>query len=178
MVPTANPPLFATWNTSYANKLGCLCQGIGTGPNKGKRVKGINTLFPIAYDKIPADRRRKITYSNVICKVQPEKGDDTDHMRITIGGNNIVYPGDVGTPTGSIEIVKLLINSVLSQRNARLATMDLKNFYLNTPLDRPEYIRIKLADIPQEFIDKYKLNKFACDCWIYFEMCRGMYGLP
>ncbi len=65
-----------------------------------------------------------------------------------------MYPGDLGTPTGSIELVKLLINSVLSQRNARLATMDLKNFYLNTPLNQPEYVRIKLADIPLEFIDK------------------------
>jgi hypothetical protein len=86
-------------------------------------------------------------------------------MRITIGSNNITYPGDVGTPTGSIELVKLLINSVLSQCNAWLATMDLKNFYLNTPLNEPEYIRIKLADIPQEFIDKYKLNKLARDSW-------------
>jgi hypothetical protein len=50
---------------------------------------------------------------------------------------------------GSIELLKLLVNSVLSQRNARLATMDLKNFYLNTSLDRPEYVCIKLADIPQ-----------------------------
>jgi hypothetical protein len=44
--------------------------------------------------------------------------------------------------------------------------MDLKNFYLNTPLDHPEYIRIKLADIPQEFINKYKLNKFARESWV------------
>jgi hypothetical protein len=87
-------------------------------------------------------------------------------MRITIGGNNMAYPGDVGTPTGSIELVKQLINSVLSQHNARLATMDLKNFYLTTPLVQPEYVCIKLADIPQEFINKYKLNKIACDSWI------------
>jgi hypothetical protein len=56
--------------------------------------------------------------------------------------------------------------------------MDLKNFYLNTPLHQLEYVRIKLSDIPQEFINKYKLNKVARDSWIYFEMCRGMYGLP
>jgi hypothetical protein len=129
---------------SYANKLGRLCQGIGTGPNEGKCVKSTNTLFPIPYDKIPSGRRRKITYSKVVCKVRPEKGDDANHTRITIGRNNIAYPGDVGTPTGSIELVELLV-SVLSQCNARLATMDLKNFYLNTPLDQLEYVRIKLA---------------------------------
>jgi hypothetical protein len=99
-------------------------------------------------------------------------------MRITIGSNNIAYPGDIGTPTGSIELVKLFVSSVLPQLNARLATIDLKNFYLNTPLNPPEYVHIKLADIPQEFINKYKLNKFARDSWIYFEMHRGMYGLP
>ena len=99
-------------------------------------------------------------------------------MCITIGRNKIAYSGDVGIPRGSIELVKLLVNSVLSQHNARLATMDLKNFYLNTPLDQPEYVRIKLTDIPQEFINKYKLNKITCESWIYYKMRRGMYGLP
>jgi hypothetical protein len=79
---------------------------------------------------------------------------------------------------GSIELVKLLVNSVLSQCNARLATMDPKNFYLNTPLDQPEYVYIKLVYIPQEFIDEYKLKEIAHDSWIYFEMHCGMCGLP
>jgi hypothetical protein len=91
---------------------------------------------------IPANCHKEITYSKVICKVRPEKGDGADRTCITISGNNIAYPGDVGTPTGSIELVKLLINSVLSQRNAWLANMDLKNFYHNTPLHRPEYVCI------------------------------------
>jgi hypothetical protein len=76
-----------------------------------------------------------------------------------------------------MELVKLLINSVLSQNNAQLASMDLKNFYLNTRLDRPEYVRIKLADILQAFIDGYKLHKFVRNSWVYFEMRHGMYGL-
>ncbi len=168
-----HPTLSVTWNTSYAKKLGRLCQGIGTSPNEGKCAKGTNILFPIPYNKIPSDRHREITYSKVVCKVRLEKGDNADRMCITVGGNNITNPGDVGTPTGSIELVKLLVNSVLSQCNARLAAMDLKNFY-----HQPEYVRIKLADIPQAFIDKYKLNELARDSWIYFEMRRGMYGLP
>jgi hypothetical protein len=56
--------------------------------------------------------------------------------------------------------------------------MDLKIFYLNTPLDQSEYIRIKLTNILQEFIDEYKLNNFVCNSWVYFEMRHGMYGLP
>jgi hypothetical protein len=64
-----HPNLSTTWNTSYANELGCLCQGIGTGPNNGKQVKSTNTLFHIQYDMIPAKRHREITYSKVVCKV-------------------------------------------------------------------------------------------------------------
>jgi hypothetical protein len=50
----------------------------------------------------------------VVCEVRPEK-DDPDRTRITIGGSRICYPGDVGTNTVSLELFKLLLNSVLSR---------------------------------------------------------------
>ena len=71
-----------------------------------------------------------------------------NRTRITIGGNRICYPGDTGTKTGSLELVKLVLNSVLSTRDGKFACFDLKNFYLGTPLDRPEYVRIKITNIP------------------------------
>jgi hypothetical protein len=42
-----------------------------------------------------------------------------------------------------------MINSILSRKGAKVCTFDISNFYLCTPLDRPEYIKIKLSDIPQ-----------------------------
>jgi hypothetical protein len=66
---------------------------------------------------IPVKRHRVIIYSTVVCKVQPEKGDAADRTCITIGGNNIAYSKDIGISSGSIELVKLLINSALSQCN-------------------------------------------------------------
>ena len=56
-------------------------------------------------------------------------------------------------------------------------TLDLANFYLNTPLDKPEYTRIQLSVIPQEVIDKYNLTPYAYNDYIYFELGKGMYGL-
>ena len=56
-------------------------------------------------------------------------------MRITIGENRVCYPGDVGTPTGSLELVKFVINSFLSRCNARFADFDVSNFYLVTLID-------------------------------------------
>ncbi len=48
-----DPCYKATWDTSYANELGRLCQGISSGssPNT-KRVVGTNTFFLIEYHDI------------------------------------------------------------------------------------------------------------------------------
>jgi hypothetical protein len=113
----------------------------------------------------------------VVCEVCSEK-DDPDRTRITIGGNRICYPGDVGTNTASLELVKLLLNSVLSRKGARFSTTDLKNLYLDTPMPDPEYVCIKLSDILDEFIKEYILLSQDQDGWIYFEICQGCYGLP
>jgi hypothetical protein len=57
-------------------------------------------------------------------------------------------------------------------------TMDVKNYYLNTPLDRPEYIRFHMSLIPQEIIEAYNLEAIAVDGYVYAQINRGMYGLP
>ena len=58
-------------------------------------------------------------------------------------------------------------------------TMDIKNFYLDTPMKRKEYMRIKLTDIPQEIIDEYELTNIATDDGrVYIAISCGMYGLP
>jgi hypothetical protein len=50
----------------------------------------------------------------VVCEILPEK-DDPECTRITIGGNRICYPGNVGTNTASLELIKVLLNSVPSR---------------------------------------------------------------
>jgi hypothetical protein len=152
-----DPRYKATWDT-YANELGRLCQGIGMGPSPNtKQVVGTNTFFLINYRDIPCHKRKKICHTMVVCEVCLEK-DDLDCTRITIGSNRICFPGDVGTNTVSLELVKLLLNSVLSCPGARFSSIDLKNFYLDTPMPDPEYVRIKIADIPAEFIEEYNLQ--------------------
>ncbi len=84
----------------------------------------------------------------------------------------------MGTNTVLLELLKLLLNSVHSWKGARLSSIDLKNFYLDTPIPDPEYVQIKILDIPDDFIDKYKLTGQDQDEWIYFKICQGCYGLP
>jgi hypothetical protein len=54
-------------------------------------------------------------------------------------------------------------------------TMDLANFYLGTPLNRPEYVQIQISVIPQEFIEEYDLMRFSQKGWVYFEIGKGIY---
>ena len=165
-----HPYFHKVWNHSYANKLGRLFQGIGTSPNgTSKRIKGTDTFFVIQFENIPADRRSEITYTKVVCKVRPEKS-NPNRTRITIGVNSITFPGNAGTPTASLELAKLDFNSVLSRPSAKFTTFDICNFYLQTPLDRPEYAHIKLSDIPEEFTMEYNLISYARDGWVYFEI--------
>ena len=136
-----------------------------------------HTFFRIDYQDIPSHKRKEICHIMVICEVRPEK-DDPDQTRITIGGNRICYPGNVGNNSASLELVKLLLNSVLSRKGARFSTIDLKNFYLDTPMLDLEYVCIKLSNIPEEFINEYFLTGWDRDGWIYFKICQGCYGLP
>ena len=58
-------------------------------------------------------------------------------------------------------------------------TIDVSNFYLMTPIKRPEYIRIHVRDIPDEIIIEYKLKKKTdAKGVVYIITNRGMYGLP
>ena len=66
-----------------------------------------------------------------------------------------------------------------SRAPARVSlALRLKKFYLDTAIDSPEYVLIKIADITQEFVDEYNLHKFAKDGWTYLEITKGAYGLP
>ena len=45
-------------------------------------------------------------------------------------------------------------------------------------MDRLEFVRICIEDIPQDFIDEYNLTLYAHNGWIYLEIIKGCYGLP
>ena len=113
----------------------------------------------------------------MVREYRPDK-DEPNRTRIKISGVHILVPFDVYTPTGSLELVKPMINIVLSRQNAQFFAFDIKNVYLDTPMEKPEYVRVKLEDIPQEFIEEYHLLKNECHGWVYFETFQGCYGLP
>jgi len=168
----ANDPLLKkTWIEAMCIELGRLAQGY-------KDVEGTDTIQFLSHDeikKIPKDRT--ITYARIVVDYRPQK-DDPNRVRITVGGNLIDYPFELTTRTSDMTSAKTMWNSVISTTNARYVCADIKNFYLGTPLDRWEYMKMPLATIPQPIIDQYDLNSKAKNGQVYMAIKRGMYGLP
>ena len=101
-----------------------LCQGVGTWTKGiGKIIEGKNTFFVIKFEDIPKDILKEISNTSAFCEVRPCKK-DPKRTRITICGTNVFYPGDVGTNTASLELFKLMINSVLSRKGAKYGIFD------------------------------------------------------
>jgi hypothetical protein len=46
-------------------------------------------------------------------------------------------------------------------------------------MKQPEYMRLKLSNMPDEVIEHYNLRELATtDGYVYCEVTKGMYGLP
>ena len=75
-----------------------------------------------------------MTYARIVCNYRDQKK-EKERTRITMGGDRTNYPFDCGTPTTELLTIKLLLNSVISTPGTTFMTIDISNFYLNTPMD-------------------------------------------
>jgi hypothetical protein len=124
----------AVWAHSYGNKLGQLAQGM-PGQNTGT-----NTIVFICHNQVPRNRTKDVTYGLITCLIQPEKVEEPNRTSLVARGDRVHYQGDAGTETADLLRVKLLINSTISIAGAKFMTMDIKDFYLNTPMAQYEYM--------------------------------------
>ena len=60
-----------------------------------------------------------------------------------------------------MKTVKIHLNSTIFTKEARYACADLGNFYTNSKLEKPEYMRIHERDIPQEVKDEYNVMDYV-----------------
>ena len=74
--------------------------------------------------------------------------------------------------------LKIFVNSTLSTQGAKWLGLDVKNYYLGTPMDNYKYMFIPIHQIPQEILDHYNLHKIVHKGKVYVEICCGMYDLP
>ena len=152
---------------AFGNEIGRLFQGI-------LYIEGTDTCFFIIKHEVNQDI--KSTYSRIVCDIRPQKT-KTHRVQLTVGGDKLSYEGPVSTPTSYLTTSKLHWNSVLSTLDGKYFIVDVKNFYLNNPMKKLEYLNIVLKIIPQEIIDKYDLLNNQCYGYIYVRIEKVMYGL-
>ena len=116
---------------------------------------GNSTIFFIHPSKIPA--HNKVTYGCLVLDIRPLK-DEKYCVRITIGGDKLDFCGYASLVEASLAAVKLLLDSVVSTKDAVFKTADIKDFFYASFLPDPEYMKMKLKMIPQEIIDQYHLQ--------------------
>ena len=74
---------------------------------------------------------------------------------------------------------KLIINNIIldANRGARFASADLKDFFLATPMEGDEYIKVTYKHFPEDIRKRYKLHeKVTASGHIYVEIKKSMYG--
>ena len=78
-------------------------------------------------------------------------------------------------------VIQVRLGEVLSGRNVQTTlenAIPLWRLGGMSPLDLPEYVRIKLSEIPAEFINEYNLMDYVhANGWVYFKIFNGIYGL-
>ena len=96
-----------------------------------------------------------------------------------VGGDRLSYSSDTGSPAASLLETKLLLNSTISdaQKGARFMSLDLKDFFLVTPMMKPEYMKVPIKYFPIDIKLKYKLEEKVHGNYVYIKIKKGMYGL-
>ena len=166
-----NPDTTDVWTRAMSNELGRLAQSNVYG------VKHTDTIEFIKRSEVPAGR--DVTYANFILDYRPLKS-EPNRVRLTVGGDKLSYHEDAGSPAASLLETKIMINSVISDahKGARFMGLDLKDFFLASPMKRPEFMRIHYKHFPQDIKDKYNIDDLkAADNYVYVRIKRGMYGL-
>jgi hypothetical protein len=91
-------------------------------------------------------KRSLTAKSYALQTTQERKGRCSTHRR----GDRLDYSGDVATSTEDITTFKILINSTLYTKDAAMMMMDIKSYYLGTPLPRFEYMKSCYHDSPRK----------------------------
>jgi hypothetical protein len=160
-------PNCPTWMTSFANKLGRLEQGIGT-----RMPTGTNTCFFIPKKQVPTDRT--VTYGRIVASIRPRKQKRTARASPLVAIASATLATQAHPPPSSPP--PSASSTVPSQPIAGASW--LSDFYLNTPLERYEYMRLPLTLIPDKIRQQYQLDDITThDRWVYIEIRKGMYGL-
>ena len=99
-----------------------------------------------------------MTYGRVVVDYRPENNNPYQ-TRLAVGGDRVKYPVYCGTPTLYLTMVNILLNSIVLTLNDKFTTIDVTDFYSNTPTAISEYIRLKLSELPKSVVHHYNIEE-------------------
>jgi hypothetical protein len=156
-----NGPYASFWHTAEEEEI--------------ERLLDSNTIKFIPHSAKP--KSRLSSYYNPQIKLKFKDGKPVYRVRGTYGGDRSDFVGETHAWTASLPTIKILLNAVVSE-DANWMTIDLKDFYLNTEMERSEYMKLTRKQVPQSIIDKYQLEHLFVNNSIMVEIMKGIYGLP
>jgi hypothetical protein len=162
-----DPDLQPLWKRGFGKEAGRLFQGIHD-------IQGTNTCLFIELKNIPTDRQ--IKYGKNVCDYKPHKKRKRTRQAKS-GQRQVGSLRRCGNLNCRYYYIQIFINSTLSTKDAEMIMMDVKNYYLGTPLPRYEYMRMLLSRFLEEIVNKYNLKALEVDGRVYIEIRKGMYGL-
>ena len=111
-------------------------------------------MFFVQKATVPFETK-KVICSTIVCYIR---------TLLTVGGNLLDYTGPLITSTVTITTVKCLFNSVVSTPNEKCVITEFV-FYLNNDLPDPEYMKIHMTMIPDEYAPNitYKISLITRD---------------
>ena len=89
----------------------------------------------------------KAVYTRLVVDLRPNK-EVHERLRMCMVGHKMEIVIETITRTADLTTCKLHMNGVVSTPGARFAGGDVKDFYLNTPLKRKRYGKVRAKYIP------------------------------
>ena len=84
----------------------------------------------------------KAVYTRLVVDLRPNKAVH-EILRMCMGGDNMESVMETTTRTADLTSCKLHMDGVVSTPGARFTGGDVKGFYLNTPLKRERYVKVR-----------------------------------
>jgi hypothetical protein len=94
--------------------------------NDINRLYNTNTIRFIQRSNIP--KGRKVTHGSFVVDIKDHK-EENERTRLTVGGDQIEYPGYKSTRTAGLTTVKMIINSVKCTLRDKFLVIEI-NFFI------------------------------------------------
>ena len=98
--------------------------------------KGTNIIFFIHLNKIP--KGKKNVYCKLVASIRLLK-EEKNRIRVTLGGDRLEYEGNKSTVPATLTTMKIHLNSIISTKESKYMTVDIKDFYYRMPMEIFQY---------------------------------------